>query len=288
MGGIELSTFFGHALALGAREWLDWRRLDGSEITMPELAQRVLDAGCLFVIAHVMHPGDPECCGCRWERYDMMPGNASAVEVWNGPWAAFNQESLLLFYRWLNEGHRLTATTGTDLHGPPPPDVRGAVNVVYAEDLTEAAVLAAIKAGRSYISAGPELLLNVQTESGREGMIGDTLPARGGDGHHHLARGAPGRLSTSEPRRPGLPRQDRGRRRARCAGRWQRGRHGGATSSSATPTAGCGPSRTRCSLVTYSGTGKRRASPVHVSPEDTGYVMRSRGLLTSSRPMWMR
>ena len=96
----------------GAREWLDWRRLDGSEITMPELAQRVLDAGCLFVIAHVMHPGDPECCGCRWERYDMMPGNASAVEVWNGPWAAFNQESLLLFYRWLNEGYRLTATTG--------------------------------------------------------------------------------------------------------------------------------------------------------------------------------
>jgi hypothetical protein len=62
------------------------------------------------------------------------------------------------------------------LHGPPPPDVRGAVNVVYAEDLTEDAIIAAIRAGHSYISAGPALLLDAVTASGREGMIGDTLP----------------------------------------------------------------------------------------------------------------
>ncbi|MFO7633279.1 MAG: CehA/McbA family metallohydrolase [Caldilinea sp.] len=176
MGGIELSTFFGHAVAVGARDWLDWRRMDGSTMTMPELAQSVIDAGALFVIAHLMHPGDPLCCGCRWEHYDMMPGNAQAVEIWNGAWEAFNQESLQLFYHWLDEGHRLTATSGTDLHGPPPAGARGAVNVVYAEDLTEEAIVAAIKAGRSYISAGPELLLSAHTASGVEGMIGDTLP----------------------------------------------------------------------------------------------------------------
>jgi hypothetical protein len=107
----------------------------------------------------------------------MMPGNAQAVEIWNGTWAWFNQESLMLFYRWLNLGYRLTATSGTDLHGPPPAGVRGAVNVVYAEDLTEDAIVAAVKAGRSYISAGPVLLLNVETASGMRGMIGDTVPA---------------------------------------------------------------------------------------------------------------
>lgn len=176
MGGIELSTYFGHAVALGARTWLDWRRMDGSVMTMPELAQSVLDAGCPFIIAHVMHPGDPYCCGCRWEHYDMMPGNATHVEVWNGPWTLHNQESLLLFYHWLDEGHRIVATSGTDLHGSPPPNVRGAVNVVYAEDLTEEAIIAAIKAGRSYISGGPTLLLDARAASGVEGMIGDTLP----------------------------------------------------------------------------------------------------------------
>ncbi|MEA3334953.1 MAG: CehA/McbA family metallohydrolase [Chloroflexota bacterium] len=176
MGGIELSTFFGHAVALGVTQWFDWRKLDGSQITVPELAQNVIDSGALFIIAHPMHPGDPGCCGCRWEYDDMMPGNASAVEIWNGDWESSDQEALQLFYHWLNQGHRLTATAGTDLHGPPPAGVRGAVNVVYAEDLNESAIIEAIKAGRSYISAGPELLLNVRTESGVEAMIGDSVP----------------------------------------------------------------------------------------------------------------
>ncbi len=176
IGGIELSTFFGHAVAVGVGKWYDWRRLDGSLISMPELAQQVIDGGALFTIAHPMDPGDPWCCGCRWDYRDMMPGNALAVEVWNGPWKSSELEALQLFYRWLNDGYRLTATSGTDLHELPPENVRAAVNVVYAEDLTEEAIVAAVKAGRSYISAGPELTFNVKTESGKEAMIGDVLP----------------------------------------------------------------------------------------------------------------
>ncbi len=143
---------------------------------MPELAQHVIDDGALFTIAHPMNPGDPWCCGCRWDYRDMMPGNALAIEVWNGPWKSSELEALQLFYRWLNDGYRLTATSGTDLHALPPENVRAAVNVVYAEDLTEEAIVAAVKAGRSYISAGPELTFNVKTESGKEAMIGGVLP----------------------------------------------------------------------------------------------------------------
>lgn len=175
LGGIELSTYWGHAVAVGVHQWFDWRTLDGGQLTMPELAQRVIDAGCLFTIAHPMHPGDPTCCGCRWEHYDMLPGNALAVEVWNGHWRPHNQEALQWFYRWLNQGYRLTAVAGTDLHGPPPAAVQGALNVVYTQELSEAAIIAAIKAGHSYISAGPELLLTATTASGHGAMIGDTL-----------------------------------------------------------------------------------------------------------------
>lgn len=176
MGGIELSTFRGHALAIGVRDWLEWRRSDGSELPMPEVALQVMAAGCLYIIAHPMDPGDPGCCGCRWEHYDMMPGSARVVEIWDGIWSPSNQEALTWFYHWLNEGRRLTATSGTDLHEEPPPGVRGAVNVVYAEDLTEDAIISAIKAGRSYVSGGPTLLLTVVTESGHEAMLGDTVP----------------------------------------------------------------------------------------------------------------
>lgn len=183
IGGIELSSYWGHAVAVGINEWFDWRQTDGTSITMPELAQQVIDAGSLYTIAHPMNVGDPTCCGCRWEHYDMMPGNALAVEVWNGHWRPHNQEALQWFYRWLNEGYRLTAVSGTDMHWRPTEDVRNAVNVVYAQELSESAILEALKAGRSYISAGPELLITATTADGHSAMIGDTI------GREHVQSG---------------------------------------------------------------------------------------------------
>ncbi|MDX2138325.1 MAG: CehA/McbA family metallohydrolase, partial [Chloroflexota bacterium] len=179
IGGIELSTFYGHALALGVHEWFDWRVGTERELTMPELAQRVLDAGRFFVIAHPTAPGDPECCGCHWEHLDMMPGNAPAVEIWNGWWDDYNEQGVQLYYGWLNAGHRLVATSGTDIHGRPLADAQGraASNVVYAGSFSEDGILSALKRGHSYISAGPELLLNARTDSGTAGIMGDMLPS---------------------------------------------------------------------------------------------------------------
>lgn len=177
LGGIELSTFYGHALALGVDRWYDWHVGADDILTMPQLAETVTNGGAFFVIAHPMAVGDPECCGCHWEHEDMMPGNAPAVEVWNGYWANYNEQGLQLYYRWLNQGHRLVATSGTDIHSRPPQDSRGraAANVVYAPEFSEAGILDGLRRGHSYISASPELLLNAQTASGEQGMMGDTL-----------------------------------------------------------------------------------------------------------------
>ena len=108
----------------------------------------------------------------------MMPGNALAVEIWNGIWEDRNEEALRLFYTWLNRDIRIVATSGTDIHRRPPPNFpgRGAVNVVYADDLTESDIIAGIKAGRSYVSAGPTLEVSAQSKSGEEAMLGDALP----------------------------------------------------------------------------------------------------------------
>lgn len=179
MGGTEISTFLGHAVAVGVQEWFDWRTLDGEQVPVPEIAENVIASGALFTIAHPRDQGEPWCCGCRWLHEDMMPGNALAVEIWNGYWSENNEEALRLFYSWLNRGHRIVATSGTDLHHLPPKDAQGraALNFVYADDLTEADIITAIKAGRSYISAGPELDVTGVSDSGERGMIGDTLPA---------------------------------------------------------------------------------------------------------------
>lgn len=175
LGGQELTTFYGHCLSLGPRHFIDWRVLDGE--TMGEVAQRHVDAGALFIIAHPMSPGHPCCTGCNWQFTDMMPGIAPAVEVWNGPfrsdWTDYNAQALALYYRWLNKGHRLVATAGSDAHDAYPDDARVGVNAVFADDLAEDAILAAIGRGHLYLTAGPELIMTGTTAND------DTVPMGG-------------------------------------------------------------------------------------------------------------
>ncbi len=174
MGGEELTTYYGHALALGTRQWQEWRTANGR--TMLDLARAIMEKGLLFVIAHPRSVGDPACTGCRWEFDDMMPGNAPAVEIWNGVWDDYNEDGLQLYYQWLNAGHRLVATSGTDIHGRPSGEVSGAaVDVVYAEDLTEAAIIDGIQRGHLYLSSGPTLNLTA-AQGDIIAMMGDTLP----------------------------------------------------------------------------------------------------------------
>ena len=95
------------------------------------------------------------CTGCRWEYPELMPGSAQVVEIWNGrSWDKHNEEALALWYSWLNEGYRITASAGTDGHRPAPEGTQIGFNMVYAEALTEAAILAAVRRGRSYLSSG--------------------------------------------------------------------------------------------------------------------------------------
>ncbi len=178
IGGMELTTFWGHALALGTRQWVDWR-VDGSKRTMPMIAQEAMAQGATYIIAHPMAIGDPICTGCSWMYEDMRPGPARIVEIWNGgDWdnESFNEKGLALYYQWLNQGHRLAATSGTDIHGPLPADMRPGFNVVYAEALTEPAILTAIRAGHLFVSNGPHVEFTAQSIQGHTGMMGDQLP----------------------------------------------------------------------------------------------------------------
>jgi len=165
MGGMEFTTFWGHALALGIRGWVDWRmRADAGAAsrTIEQMPAGVEALGGLFVIAHPMAIGDPYCTGCQWRYPTMTPGTATAVEVWNSDWRSEsrNELGLSLAYEWLNAGHRLALTAGTDNHGRNHRAMHYGFNVVYADDLSEREILRAVRAGHLYISAGPTLELS--------------------------------------------------------------------------------------------------------------------------------
>lgn len=179
LGGMELSTMNGHMLALGGSDFYEWRLGIEPDMDIHRIMQQVIDRGELLIIAHPMSPDEPFCSGCLWQFDDARPGVALGVEVWNGFWNYFNDEALHQYYAWLNLGHRLVATSGSDIHEPFALDTAGrsGFNVVYAEQLGEAAIFGALRQGHSYLSAGPELLLTAQTASGATAMTGDLLAA---------------------------------------------------------------------------------------------------------------
>jgi len=207
MAGIELTMPWGHAVVVGAEKWQDW----GVRNTQPyfrPIAERLHAAGHFVTIAHPKNVGEPSCGGCRWIFEDDIADLVSAVEVWNGIWALSdnnNPQGLALYYEWLNEGHRLSVTSGTDLHGLPliqtdenglpevhwvkevtdehiasiQPGTRiggAAFNVVWAEEFSEAGILAGLKAGRVYISDGPRLDFTANSQDGERVMLGGALP----------------------------------------------------------------------------------------------------------------
>ncbi len=176
----ELTTFWGHALALGAAQWIDWRT-SPAQRTMIAVAADVEACGGLFVIAHPRSIGDPYCTGCAWTHPDMQPGSARLVEVWNSEWhsESHNELALAQAYSWLNSGYRMVLTAGTDHHGQIPGNSPLGFDVVRADTLTPAGLLNAIRQGHLYLSAGPSLQFEVLVNSDRH-LMGDSLrPAPG-------------------------------------------------------------------------------------------------------------
>ncbi len=176
LGGLELTTFYGHAVALGIQHAVSWHLRAGYD--MRGAAEATRNAGGLFIIAHPLAPGDPFCTGCDWAYADLMPGTAPAVEVWNGEWHeedGQNEKGLRLYYGWLNQGHRLIATAGTDIHGPYRAGQKPGFNVVYARSADAQGILTATRAGHSYLSSGPHLEVSARVANGATGMMGDTL-----------------------------------------------------------------------------------------------------------------
>jgi len=178
--GIELTTFWGHALCLGATDWVDWRARNDDQ-SMADVAREVMERGDTFIIAHPMAPGDPECTGCRWLYPAVLPGPARIVEVWNGPWTgdSNNEEALATWYGWLGEGLRISATAGSDAHRPTDHTRGPGFSVVWADGPDAASILSAVQRGKLYLSSGPALRIGAIAPDGRRVTSGDEVAMDG-------------------------------------------------------------------------------------------------------------
>ncbi|GGM02652.1 phosphoesterase [Streptomyces fumigatiscleroticus] len=155
--GEEVTTRNGHVVALGTDPgtFVDWR-YRARDNRFGRFARRIRQAGGLVVPAHP----HATCIGCNWK---FGFGEADAVEVWNGPWTADDEVALADWDGMLVASVRedrawIPAMGNSDAHRDP--DAVGTPQtVVLADDLTREAILAGIRAGRSYVAESQKVSL---------------------------------------------------------------------------------------------------------------------------------
>ena len=159
----ELTTFHGHANALGAGEPIEFRIGQSFLPDANAMADMVHRQGGLFSLNHPNLPTGERCMGCGWDAPGFDMTKVDSVEVDNGGTVREVGDAGLALGFWrslLDRGLSPTAVGGSDNHNADiPADTSGAVGapatVVYAADLSERAIVDGIKAGHVFIQIRP-------------------------------------------------------------------------------------------------------------------------------------
>ena len=175
--GEEVTTRAGHWLATGVPNgtWVDWRYRpeDGR---LAAVADRVRRLGGLAIAAHPQIP----VSSMRWD-FDPDFTEMDAIEVWNGPWDGFDAAAVARWHTLLTAGIVKTAVGSSDSHRESQ-TIGLPQTVVRADDLSVAALVRSLRAGRCWIaeSAAVDLVSFTATLDDVDGGIGDRVPAAPG------------------------------------------------------------------------------------------------------------
>ena len=146
---MEITTATGHANVFGVDDWIDFR------MTRPEhahtLEHLVHERGGLLSVNHDK-PTIP------WD-YELPA--IDCMEVWQSHWLAWNWVSLERYQQRLASGLKISAIGGSDFHQPArlmpegPLVLARPTTVLYLDELSEDAVLGAMKSGHGYVTESP-------------------------------------------------------------------------------------------------------------------------------------
>ena len=176
----------------GAERWFQTR----SERSIREILDTLEDDALAFA-AHPEVPFPPLhwlfLNRWKWTLRDYRHPNLSGLEILNGGEYFFYRRGLKKWIRLLLEGQRVSIIAGNDAHGNfnrfrqlglPFLSFREHDEHVFGKDRTAVllkgtptkdAILAALKQGRSAITNGPALRMELFNEAGEKARIGDTL-----------------------------------------------------------------------------------------------------------------
>lgn len=192
--GREITTFDGHANVFGTTEFIDFRLTSKHVPTFNDLLDEVEKKHGLISINHPGSPTGAECMGCGWSVNDTDYSRVHVIEAVNGGSLDGPQSGIPFWQRRLNEGFRETAIGGSDNHNASyPPGHESAIGrpttVVYAENLSEEAVLKAIRAGHVFVDVqgSRDRAIELTAAMGtQEAMMGDDVKASAGAKIHFV------------------------------------------------------------------------------------------------------
>lgn len=183
--GRELTTFRGHANVFGVAGPLDFQLGSPRGPAFGAIQEQVEKAGGLLSINHPALPSGEACMGCGWSETATDFSRIQAIEAVNGGQADGPLSGVGFWEARLNEGLRITAIGGSDNHDASldparPASVGYPTTVVHAAELSQSAILAAIRAGHVFIDTqgSRDRTLDVTASSaGRTAQMGDSLDA---------------------------------------------------------------------------------------------------------------
>lgn len=207
--GREVITYFGHVNTHGETPGLYEYRHNFEDVDIGWIQSEAKARGALFQVNHPTIFPPPAfanfCRGCFFELGSFIDwSQVDTIEVLTGPVRAtaedagapetvgeienpFMQDAIDLWEGHLMAGHRITAVSGSDSKGAESTEedrIRkgygSSATAVYAEDLSRAALTAALKAGHAYVRTrgverSPALEFIAIAPDMTEAMFGDTL-----------------------------------------------------------------------------------------------------------------
>ena len=199
--GSEITTYTGHGNSVGTSEYVDHRLGYGGR-PVSAIIDDVIRQGGVFIVNHPALDLGEACIGCQWSHVEDTPWHlVSALELLTGNFEigvqAFVPRVIALWDARLDTGARLAVVGGSDDHragndtGPTASPIGSPTTLVLADNLSEAAIVEAVRKGRTTVQlTGPddpfvELTIN-GAELGDEVRHVSSIEARvhivGGDG----------------------------------------------------------------------------------------------------------
>jgi MYXO-CTERM domain-containing protein len=159
--GSEITTYSGHTNSVGTSTYVE-HRLGYMGRTVAGIADDVAAQNAVMIVNHPVLDLGEECIGCAWGHVDDTPWDkVAALELITGNFdigvQAFVPRVITLWDQLLDQGHRIAVVGGSDDHragadtGPTASPIGSPTTRVLADNLSEAAIIDAIKKGRTFV-----------------------------------------------------------------------------------------------------------------------------------------